>query len=703
MENLIFNIFNQPKYLLALLLTSLGPLHAETLDHSSLNIYHQLNTSKNAKWQALKINPLTKQSYFVHDKIGNITLLKDNTLNTEPLINLQKYFPNIHTLNVITIHPSFNIQKNYGYLTLYSAHTEPADETKSTVRIHENNNQINQKFEIVISEWQFSNDKLLPVKTNKTQPREVFRLPISSADLGVMQLQFNPYVKPWNENYGELYVTLKSDPNKPDSALYSGSILRINPEKFGFKSYTIPEKNPFVNRDNIINEVIATGLKNLFEMHWEKDGSNKLLITHFSSKKFSASTINHGEDIRNSESKLTYITSPLPQQSNSIIYRGVKFAKFRNNVLYLAKDKHWKLIAIANKPPYQVSTLVTFSNNELPQNKELVLLTDEHDELLILDKSQQVIFTVNPPQTLVKQNKEQAQETIEHSVPQKDSEMLYWVVLLLLPLTVIVIILLRKKKLSLPKALLRKHFAKFSIHSNNKSLSIYKRHEDIANIELNVSDITRSEIFLNNALIYSFNSENLQDCFSDKKEQMISLSFSNEKRGKMVDEKIRKIELLLTDKTLNTYPICVYLRKGNQRLTKGKYEEICQQLIDWCWLLSQVIFPDITENRIIIKPIIPTTPKSKKADESNINEFQTSKINTSKVSAEKETPTKPKTATILATEKQKNETVDTQQLREISLINALDKLGKLKQKGLLTEVEFSEAKAKVLQNLANSD
>ncbi|MDG1751857.1 MAG: hypothetical protein P8I03_09390 [Thalassotalea sp.] len=684
-------------------LTSLGHLHAATLDTSTLIIYHQLNNHIKTQWQALKRNPLSKQSYFVHDNLGSIHLLKDNTLNTEPLIDLKKYFPRIHFVNAVALHPSFNIQKNYGYLTLYSAHTEPADETKSTVRIHENNNQINQKFEIVISEWQFSDDKLPPVKTKTTQPREVLRLPISSADLGVMQLQFNPYVKPWNENYGELYFTLKSDPNKPDSALYSGSILRINPEKFGFKSYTIPEKNPFVNSDNIINEVIATGLKNLFEIHWEKDGSNKLLITHFSPKKFSASTINHGEDIRKSESKLTYITAPLPQQSNSIIYRGVKFAKFRNNVLYLAKDKHWKLIAIVNKPPYQVSTLVTFSDNELPQNKELVLLTDEHDELLILDKSQQVIFTINPPQILVKQNKEQAQESIEHDVPQQDSVMRYWVVLLLLLLTVIVIIFLRKKKLSLPKALLRKHFAKFLIHSNHKSLSIYKRHEDIASIELNVSDIVRSEILLNNALIYSFNSENLQDCFSDKKEQMVSLSFSNEKRGKMVDEKVRKIELLLTDKALNTYPICVYLRKGNQRLTKGKYEEVCQQLIDWCWLLSQVIFPDITENRIILKPIIPTTPKRKKADESNNNEIQTPKINTSKASAEKETPTEPKAASTIATEKQKNETEDTQQLREISLINALDKLGKLKQKGLLTEVEFSEAKAKVLQNLANSD
>ena len=696
-----FKVFNKSNYILAILLTSLGPLHAETLAYSTLKIYHQLTPLKSTQWQILRRNPLAKQSFFVHDNLGSIHLLKDNTLSTEPLIDLKKYFPNIHTATGISLHPSFNIQQNYGYLTLYSAHTEPTDTIKPTVRIQENNN-ITQKFEVVINEWQFDNDKLTPFNLKTKQPREVLRLPISSPDMGIMQLQFNPYVKPWNENYGELYFTLRPDPNKPNSALYSGSVLRINPEKFGFNSYTTPKSNPFINSDDIANEVIATGLNNLLEIHWSKGGSKKLLITHSNKQNFSASTINYGEDFRKKKSKSTDFTAPFPQQSNSIIYRGMKFAKFRNNVFYLTWDKNWKLIAIANTPPYRASTLAIFNDIELPQNKALVLLTDEDDELLIFDKSQQVIFAINPPKKPISYAKIQAQQASENNIPQQNNPILYWL-LLFLTVSACFIMFRRNKKLSLPKALLRKQFAKFSIESTKNQISIYKRHEDIASVALNISDVIHSDILLNNELIYSFNSENIQDCFSAQKEQAINLSFSNEKRDKMVDEKVRKIELLLTDKTLKNYPICVYLRKGNQRLTKCNYDEICQQLIDWCWVLSQAIFPDKTENRTIIQPITSTTSKRKKIEKNNTGENHTSNITVNKESTVKETNNIQNEPSETIDQRQKDETEGDKQQREISLINALDKLGQLKQQGLLSEEEFNDAKARVLKNLNNSD
>lgn len=708
MNRFINKVFNQTKYILPILLTSLGNLHAETLEHSSINVYQQLNSQIDKQWQSFSKNPLSKQSYFTHDNIGNIHLFKNNVVNLKPIIDLKEYFPKIHSLAVISVHPSFNVPQTYGYLTLFSAHTEPANLEKKTPRIKEDKNQTNLKFEIVISEWVFNDEQLTPLNIKNNQPREVLRIPVSSSDMSIMQLQFNPYMKSWNENYGQLFFTLKADPNQPDSALYSGSILRINPAKFGFNSYTIPKTNPFIKIQGITDEIIATGLKDLSEIHWAKDESKKLLFTRFNQENFSASLINYGFDFRNNNATLKEITAPFPQKSNSVIYRGMKFSKFRNNVVYLTWDKYWKLIAISNSSPNKVSTLTTFNDNVLSQNRALALLTDEHDELLILDKAQQVIFNITLPQSHSIHKKEHAKSS-ESNVNQQENQTIYWLMLCLLLLTGIMVYRY-SKKLHLPKTLLRKHFANFTIRSHK--IYLFKRHEDNASVELSISDVIRSDILLNKELIYSFNGLGDElDCFSNQAEKMICLSFATEKRAKMVDDKVRQIELLLIDKTRKVYPICIYLRKGNQRLTKAKYEETCRQLVDWCWLLSQVIYLEKTEKRIIIEPeISPATAtlNRKKIVNNSTVQTNTSNIEPNTNTTEKKSPITQKAPSSipLATQQeqeQENVTNEDQQHREVSLINALDKLAKLKQQGLLTDIEFSEAKAKLLTNLASSD
>ncbi|MDO6444951.1 SHOCT domain-containing protein [Colwellia sp. 1_MG-2023] len=702
MHYLIYNFSNKiafkAYYTLIILLTFLGKVHAEALN-SSLKVYHHFQNQSNIKWQAINKNPSTKQSYFVHDDVGNIHLVKDNEINAEPIIHLKKHFPQAHLLNDISLHPSFKLQQDYGYLTLYTAHIEPPDNSKSALRIHDNNQQNEHKFEIVISEWQFDNDKFTSFKTTKNRPREVLRIPTFSIDNGITQLGFNPYMKSWNDNYGNLYFTLKADPNKPDSALYSGSILRINPKRFGLKNYSIPERNPFINTEDINNEIIATGLTSLFEIHWSKDGKQQLLVTQSNPQTFSAATIKYGEDFRKNKTELTYIQAPLPQQSNSVIYRGMKFAKFRNNIIYLTWDNHWKLIAIDNEHPFEVSTLLTIKNNDFSKSSKLALLTDEHDELLVVDKSSNVIFTVNSPTESSHPNKKQ---TVNKTPAQQDYVNFSWIILI--PLFIASIVILRRmKKSNLPKALLRKQFAKYEVHENKKHLTIYKRHEEIASTEVNISEIKRCEIFLNNNLIYSFNSSEAQSCFSNEKEQMLNLSFSTEKRGKMIDDKVRKIEMVLTDQTSHTYPICVYLRKGNQRLTSGKYEEICKQLIDWCWLLSQTIFPALTEERIILKPVVPNTPNMNKTNKSETTDAQSLNKNHNVTGANNAKPQEPKSLSTTPTDHNTAEVDESVELKDISLINALDKLGKLKQQGLLTEEEFNQAKAKVLNNLTQND
>ena len=689
-------------YTLIILLTFLGEAYAEAFS-SSLKVYHQFQNESNIKWQAINKNPSTKQSYLVHDNIGNIHLVKENNIDVEPIINLKKHFPTVHFLNEISLHPSFKIQQDYGYLTLYTAHTEPTDNSKSALRIKVIDQPANQstehKFEVVIIEWQFNNDKLTSFINTKNKPREVLRLPISSANNGITQLGFNPYMKSWNENYGNLYFTLKTDPNQPDSALYSGSIFRIDPKRFGLKNYSIPERNPFINREDINNEIIATGLTSLFEIHWAKDGNQQLIVTQGEQQEFSAINVKYGEDFRQNKTKLTYIKAPFPQQSNSVIYRGMKFAKYRNNIIYLTWDKHWKLIAVDKKHPFEVSTILTIKNNEFGQNGDLALLTDEHDELLIVDKASNVIFDIHSAPISSHLNKKQAATEVP---VQHEYVSFVWIILTLL-FIVSLVLFRRIKKSSLPKALLRKKFAKYEVQENQKFLSIYKRHEEEAITELKITEVKRCEIFLNSLLIYSFDSKGSENCFSNEKEQMLNLSFSNEKRGKMVDDKVRKIEMVVTDQAKNTYPICIYLRKGNQRLTSGKYEETCKQLVDWCWLLSQTIFPELTEERIILTPVVPNTSNIKRTNQSTTTKVSSPQNNDNNHDSNNATPDERKNLANTSSEKNKITADENLELRDISLINSLDKLGKLKQQGLLTEAEFNQAKAKVLNNLTKDD
>ena len=45
----------------------------------------------------------------------------------------------------------------------------------------------------------------------------------------------------------------------------------------------------------------------------------------------------------------------------------------------------------------------------------------------------------------------------------------------------------------------------------------------------------------------------------------------------------------------NEYAICLYLRQGNQRATKCNYDQVIEDLVDWCWLLSKCINPQNDE------------------------------------------------------------------------------------------------------------
>jgi hypothetical protein len=129
----------------------------------------------------------------------------------------------------------------------------------------------------------------------------------------------------------------------------------------------------------------------------------------------------------------------------------------------------------------------------------------------------------------------------------------------------------------------------------------------------------------------------------------------------------------------------LYLRKGNQRLTKAKYFDTLETAIDWSWFIATQLNPADTSIRTMKETVINKTRE---------------KVHTkSKVSPVNVQKTETKEPEII---KQTQEELHDIAVHDSELINALDKLVNLKQKGFLTDEEFSLAKAKILSDMTSN-
>ena len=149
--------------------------------------------------------------------------------------------------------------------------------------------------------------------------------------------------------------------------------------------------------------------------------------------------------------------------------------------------------------------------------------------------------------------------------------------------------------------------------------------------------------------------------------------------------------------------ICLYLRKGNQRLTKESYHETIEKLFDWSWLVARQLNANETGKRVIRvktevikKPVTDFTNKVKKNTKANKENQVEKSRQASRVNHEaaaKHNSESRSENRLYAASKQQESTTDAE------LINALDKLVKLKQQGFLSDKEFTSAKSKLLQDL----
>jgi len=630
-----------------------------------------LSSKANEKWITTLANPKRPSELWVFSQRGQLHVLSSGTFDTKKIIELGVSLKNLHHFESIALHPNFLQANQPGYLAFYTTHIETNSNHRARRVYSESDRDFD--FDMVLMEWKLSTPTSF---TLEQVGREILRLAAPTPDV-ISYLGFNEQHKQWHENFGLLHFLIKGQENLNQHPLYSGSLHRLNPLPFGLKQYTVPKDNPFITDPSIAKSTLATGLGKAVDIHWSKDLEKSTLLEIAVHDKLNLSKVEFALDYRKNEAELnTLHTQQIVNRSNSITYRGIFLKQQRNSLLYLNKNEHWQLTSLSTEPGSTPDILWDIDNNLIGDSNSLSLeYLLNTDQLLIIDNDNKTI-------TELKLQTSGIAEAPVKSPQETSNSNLMYILLGLLVAAIAYYFTIRNNKLELIKKMLHKQFAKFQLSSDGKSVSLYQRHQNTASNLISVNEIVAAHLYLDEHEYKYFDVAD-QTSMRNQDEKDLRRTFADIKRHKMTDDRTREVHLhLITAKEV--YKGCIYLRKGNQRLTKAKYEETLEQAIDLIWHLSTQNLSTQTEKREHVstvreKPAIRkiSTPAIKKPV-----------IKTNPVKSNSEVESKPKEVVTATSVKQDNDIVD-----------ALDKLAQMKQKGLLTEQEFAEAKAKLLNKI----
>ena len=680
---------------------------------------HRLISQPN--WQQLIANPSNKRQHFIIRESGQVYLIDDDEINPQAILDMSVLQPtrsSFFKLTAIALHPNFSLRDQDGYGTFYTAHIETINKSSKTKRLQERGDDLQLSFDDVITEWQFNavNHQKVNIKTK----REVLRIGVPDNVMVIKQLSFSPYVKSWNDNFGLLYVALNGGKKWPEP-LYSGVILRIDPAQFGLRSFRVPNNNPYMKKSKINNAIYLLGGQNIEQFIWPKKHSEHILVSHQYDNKYLLSLIDGQNDWRDSTSKQVLYQSD-DAVHDMLMYEGRQLPLWRSKLLLLRqKEQHWFIDSLdfnfsdnkktrKEKKP-QVEWQIT--SPQLPMNSQIILSSNDSGEIFLLEKTISVLFRLTQ-YALV--NKNIVVDSGENYTNEKKSSDNSIFILLLIFVLVGAIYYWFKRNGHSIKSIVRQQFSSFELSDSRQQIGLYYRHQHNAKTIIDIVDIVRSEIKLNEHSVCVINTQ-MGHGFNHDKEQDLRTIFVNEKIDKMVDGKMRQISLLLTDKKKHSYTVCLYMRKGSNRISKQSYVKVINELIDWCWFIGEKVNPNNTDKRKVESIVLPkekTESKSTKNHKTSLHNQAadirrvTHKMdNVSPLLAPDEPPLKlnvvnknmhsadlaGEESSEVHSQVHQSSTIDTE------LVNALEKLVNLKQKGFLTMEEFSKAKNKLLKSL----
>lgn len=672
------------------------------------------------KWQQFIANPSNKKQYFVIRESGQIYLIDEDEINPKAILDMgtfQQTGSSLFKLTAIELHPNFSLRDQVGYHTFYTAHIENIDKKSKTKRILEQAENLQLSFDAVITEWKFSAVNHQKVDVNSK--REVLRIGVPDNSMVIRQMSFNPYIKSWNDNFGLLYIALSGD-DKWSKPLYSGVILRINPTKFGLRSFIVPSNNPHLKNSHINDAIYLLGGQGIEQFIWPEKNSEHILVSHQYNKKHLLSLTDGRDDWRDSA-----VNNVLYEGEDAVhdvlMYQGRQLPLLRSKLLLLRKkEQYWFIDSLAfnlsdNKKISEgkKSQLVwKFTSQQLPTNSQVILSSSHDGEIFLLEKSINVLFRLIQ-QSLVNENVVEASRD-DNTIDKNTFDNSIIILLLILVLLGTMYYWFKRSSHSV-KAVVRQQFASLELSESGQQIGLYHRHQRHTETIINIVDIVSSEIKLNEHSISVVNAQ-IGHGFNNDRDQDLRAIFSHEKVDKMVEGKVRQISLLLTDSRNNGYTVCLYMRKGSNRITKNSYVKVIDELIDWCWLIAGELNPDDTEKRKVKPVALPKEKTEIKPDKNKTPLYNqatgvrsvTPKMeNTNEPLAPDETPLmqgnvnegndsaelEGEECSEVNNQVQQNNTID------IELVNALEKLVNLKQQGFLTMDEFTKAKEKLLKSI----
>lgn len=640
-------------------------------------------------WRQAIASPVDNYHYYIAYTNGQIYLADARQSISSVLVNTASFIDKnaFIELTGFALHPSFKHREQTGFLTFYTAHIERHNSQLNKKRLPKKQ-EASPLVDVVVTEWQLSKESYQEAKPS----RELLRVSSPSSTQKMTKLAFNPYVKSWQDNFGFLYVAINNMPTKNPQAIYAGSILRINTSKFGLKPYTIPKDNPFISQNNIDNEIAVITASHVIDINWAKGEGTDLVISTSNRQQVLVYPAKLGDDWRAKKPSPLYAR----EKSNNVLPGMFYFGRNLNWLwqhYFSIKPSNggWQMSAtsgLLTKIGTGINTRQWPVNDpQLNQEPELSLFPDHQGEPLAFAPASGKLyrlFVINEQLDNAKTN-----ESEQVNASSNDNILIIatvFVLLLSTPMVYLVIRRIRQKQQSI-----RHQFTRLEFSNKNEQVKIYRPRQTKPSIELTVTEIIESSVYLNDIDLATINATKV---FDNGVQTSIEDALAREYRHKMVDNKIRKIEVSIKTKTNKEHIVCLYLRKGNTRITKNAYDDSLLFLFDWCWFISQKLHPNANIIRKLKLPVEPITPVPQKPCSA------------------------PKAATIASESRPSPETVIQQPTtgeqtlksanektsidQDTELVKALEKLVKLKEQGMLTEAEFNQAKTKLLNDLVQN-
>lgn len=637
-----------------------------------------------AKWILANLLPQSQNQFLIIDHQHQLQLTDKN----DQLVNLidgKQTIQHLVKFTALTLHPNFAFPQQHGGYTFYTAHIELSQGEANRLRVPLKS-QSPAPFDNVVTEWQLkitaSGFQLI-----KDSRRELIRIPLPKIEAGITQLSFHPFIKNWQKHFGLLFITLPAIKEFEQHPLYSGSVLRINPASFGLRAYTVPTDNPFTLDDNVHPEIAATGLGAIKHLHWLKEEVSQFAVNN--GKQTSIATL--GTDWRTGKRQAGQSVE-ISNISNMLYFRNSALSNDMRPFLYLMKKgDNWTLTAISLAAMSLPSEIMQLPSEVVKANAKPLLFKGSEGQLLLLDLNAKSLFRLSGLKAAENTN---ISEVMADTDEASDSGNTFTIVWLLALLAIVGFFWVRKQeKFKASKRLLNKHYARFEVDQNNGQIHLYLRHHEKPSKSLLISDVVKCDASLNDNVLASISA---QSPITNAIERTFNHKFKEEKRHKMIGDKVRKVSMTLKSNDKKVDELCLYLREGNQRLTKMRFEQVQSQVLDCLWLLSNKLAPEQTEKRIIDKAPSRPKPKAKNPTTTSVKPAApVVKSDETNIPSTANIPAKP------SHEPQPNMTEEARKEKtDAELIDSLNKLLELKSQGFLTEEEFTNSKAKIISQLS---